>query len=145
MIMKKLTLVFLFLSLFSLISCETKEPELPLADQVQGNYTFNLVKGDAASLSLPFVNADGETLSARAVVSKVTDTSLKIVFITTRDNGSVRFSEPEILEPFTILKENEAIVGSYLKQKVEFAGTEMSLILTYTDGSVLTYSGPKDL
>ncbi|KPM47646.1 hypothetical protein [Jiulongibacter sediminis] len=140
MIRKALNLI-LFVAL---ISCETKEPELPLADQVMGDYTLNSVSDGSASLDLPYVNDDQETISGRVVVTKISDTEVKIVFIVTTETSSIRYSDPEVMEPFTLVKENGVIIGSFNFQNVEFTGENIDLILKYSSGNVLTYSGLKD-
>lgn len=142
--MKTLRFLLPLFILFSLVSCETKEPELPLADQVMGDYTLNKVSDGSASLDLPYLNNDEETISARVVVTKISDTEVKIVFIVTTETSALRYSEPEVMEPFTLLKENGVIKGSYNFQNVEFINGGIDLILKYSSGNVLTYSGVKD-
>ncbi|WP_304238600.1 hypothetical protein [Jiulongibacter sediminis] len=140
MIRKALNLLLLV----ALISCETKEPELPLADQVLGDYTLNSVSDGSASLDLPYVNDDQETISGRVVVTKISDTEVKIVFIVTTETSTIRYSDPEVMEPFALVKENGVIKGSFNFQNVEFTGENIDLILKYSSGNVLTYSGLKD-
>ncbi|MGR3810273.1 hypothetical protein [Jiulongibacter sp. NS-SX5] len=142
--MKTIKLAFLLLTAGFLYSCEKEVPELPLSDQVAGDYTLNSVTDGTAFLSLPYVNDDSETISARVVVTRITDTEVKLVYIVTTETEVLRYSDPEVMEPFVLTKENGLIKGSYKFQNAEFSGDNIDLILSYTSGSVLTYSGVKD-
>ncbi|WAC12980.1 hypothetical protein [Dyadobacter pollutisoli] len=144
---------FLYLSFFCLllISCAKKdpepqkEPEPLLADQVSGKYTMNSVTAkNGTILPLPFVNRN-VTLSVRAVVTKITDNEVKIVFISTVEDATSKKGDTDVLEPITVSKNNGQITGTYLNDEVQFSGQNINLIFRFDDGDELTYKGTKDI
>ncbi len=137
---------FLYLSFFCLllISCAKKDPEPPLADQVSGNYTINSITNtNGIILPLPFVN-NNSTLTIRAVVTKITDNEVKMVFITTVEDAKGRKGETEVLEPIVVSKNNGQIKGTYFTDDIQFSGENINLIFRYDNGDVFTYKGIKD-
>ena len=137
---------FLYLSLFCLllISCDKKDPEPPLADQISGKYTMNSITAkNGTILPLPFVN-NNSTLSIRATVTKITDNEVKMVFITTVEDATGRKGDTEVLEPIKVSKNNGQITGTYFTDIIQFSGENINLIFKYDNGDVLTYKGIKD-
>ncbi|UBM59326.1 hypothetical protein LAG90_01470 [Marinilongibacter aquaticus] len=125
-------------------ACQKEEPEIPLANQVVGEYTIHKGESELSDYDFPFTDEEGNTYSIEAVVSKNSDFELKIIFIITKENDTVRIGDPTVLEPFEIAKANGKISGTYGVHEVEFSGQQILLRLSYESGEILTYTGTKN-
>lgn len=146
--MKKIFLVFAITILFTSCEKEEVEVEIPLADQIMGNYTINLFKTEAGSIALPFTNSEGEVLSSRAVLTKTSDTSIDFNVITGRVISGITFSEPSISRGLLLTKNDAGAIE--IKQSTsstkfaEVNGSNLTIFGT-SNGEAFTYEGTKDL
>ena len=134
---------FLILGLFvltSLASCEKADPELPLADQVMGEYVATSYKAGSTTLNLPATSSStGLTISATISCTKVSDNlanftldlAQTIAGKTTNDFASK--SNVELLK-----NANGEIEGNYKGGKdIIFQNNQLTFILPNADPNMV--------
>lgn len=106
--MKRLAIVVL--SLFVFTACEKEEVEIPLADQVMGDYTMNTFQTDNGSLPLPFTSSTGSIFSVRVVVTKVSETTVDFNVISKTEENGISLSQPAISRGITLTKTDAGVI-----------------------------------
>lgn len=145
--MKKLFLLLAITILFT--SCEKEEVEIPLSDQIMGNYTINTFQAGGGSLALPYTSSDGSVFTVRIVVTKVSETTVDLNVISKTVTGGISLSQPAISNGVTLSKTD----GGIIQMKNASDGVKIAEVNTSTssisvfgtlEGEPFTYIGSKD-
>ncbi|SOE23592.1 hypothetical protein SAMN06298216_3977 [Spirosomataceae bacterium TFI 002] len=136
------------LSIFALLvwSCEKEEVKIPAADQVEGRYTMNSFITSSNSLTLPYT-LEGSTLSARALITKITETTVDYNVISTVESGNITQSSPELIKGVTVVEIGDntfQINGSSGEKLAVITGNSIEAFFTVS-GQPVSYKGTKDL
>ena len=142
--MKKL--IYFSIFYFTLVSCQKDEVKVPLANQIEGRYTMQTFSNGTNSFTLPYT-LDGSTLSARVVVTKITDETVDFNLINTVKSSSITQSSPELMKGVSVteISENNLNVISDSGQKIATFNGDNIEVFFMISGTPVTYLGTKDL
>ena len=79
------------LNLSILTSCSTTdpEPEIPLADQIEGEYIGDSFTSGNKLIQLPSTNSDGVVATVRVIINKLSDSEVDFVIVFKQSKSGV--------------------------------------------------------
>lgn len=136
--MKKIRVFFRLLLIMlwiSITSCEKSEPELPLADQLIGEYVVNAYTINNATLNLPATSNTGITVSAKITCKKVSDEIATFIFVLNQTKSGITTSNNSTLDAVELRKTDSGIIEGYYKglKEISWQNNKLTLILTDPD------------
>ena len=117
------------LLIFFITACAKSDPELPLSDQLMGNYTAKSYFVNNRTVILPATNSDGVTATAQIIANKETDTFSTFTFVFTQTTLGVPKSSTSIMRNVELAKMSSGKIESAdgLK-RVEFQNDQITVI-----------------
>lgn len=126
-------------------SCSKEEVKIPAADQIAGRYTMNSFVTSTNFLTLPYT-LDGTTLSARALITKVTETTVDFNVISTIESGNLTQGSPELTKGATVteLGGNSFQINGSSGEKLATINGDNIEVFFIVSGQAVSYKGIRD-
>ncbi|AWW00462.1 hypothetical protein [Arcticibacterium luteifluviistationis] len=82
------------LNLSILTSCSTTdpEPEIPLADQIEGEYVGDSYTAGTKLITLPATNSDGVIATVRVIINKLSDSEADFIIVFKQSKAGIENS-----------------------------------------------------
>ncbi len=134
----------ILLIICGLASCENKEAEPALADQIMGDYEVNSYNVIGVTINLPATSNTGASVSGKVLATKISESTASFTFIFTQTQGGISNSSNAKLENITLKKSGTAIESADGLKSVQFDGSKLTLVFPNADPSqVLTVFATK--